>query len=152
MAEVRTAQDEAVSELTAARVSLQDVLREFETRPNGHDGQSPHVRSLLDLIHAAPFDSRLSAKTLKAQCGASDHNVSSHFKFEIGESIMGYVTALRIEVAATCLRRTNSPVAEVALIVGFANLQRFYAAFKITYGTTPGAYARAHRTTAGDSR
>jgi transcriptional regulator GlxA family with amidase domain len=105
--------------------------------------RSRHVVSLLQIIHADPFEPGLSAKVLKSRCGISDHNVASLFKFEIGASIMDYVIDLRVHAAEICLLSTNASVAAIALAVGFSNLQGFYEAFKARNALPPGKYRRS---------
>ena len=123
----------------ALRRTLDRITREFPPTPIA---KSTKVRTLLRVIHESPFDSSLNARSIKARAGVADHNVATHFKLELGMSIVTYLTNLRIEVAAACLSERAASIAEIALAVGFTNLQTFYTAFKARYGTTPGAFAK----------
>jgi AraC-like DNA-binding protein len=100
---------------------------------------------MLDLIHQNPFDTQLSVKTLRRQCGLRDHNVSSDFKFFVGCSIMAYVTSLRLMAAIACLQGTGGTITNISRRVGYISIQRFYVAFYREFGTTPGRFRGSTR-------
>ncbi len=50
-----------------------------------------------------------------------------------------------MESARRLLRDTTLTIASTAGEAGFANAQRFYAAFKRVQGVTPGAYRQSYR-------
>ena len=98
------------------------------------------IERLVACIEANPFDPELNAEVVKRRCGLRDHNTSSRFRFYIGASIRNYLEARRLEEAARLLRESRATVLEVALSVGYNNVQTFYGAFRRRYACTPAAY------------
>ena len=56
---------------------------------------------------------------------------------------MQYLASWRMQLGATLLRNTNSPVAWVAQEVGYDSEASFGKAFKRLVGSTPGAWRRS---------
>ena len=98
------------------------------------------IARLVACLEANPFDPDLNAEVVKRRCGLRDNNVSSRFRHYVGASIREYLEALRLEAAARLLRGTSTTVLEVALSVGYNNVQTFYGAFRRRYACTPAAY------------
>lgn len=69
--------------------------------------------------------------------------VCALFKEHTGERIFDYLIRLRVETAATILRRENIPVSKLAEKVGFSSESLFYQKFKQLMGMSPKAYRRA---------
>jgi AraC-like DNA-binding protein len=102
------------------RERLADVYRFLHS----HYMQRIRVAQLLDLAH-------LSRSQFHAV-----------FKADTGQTLTEYVTTLRLSAAATLLRATATPIAEVAYQCGFSSLSHFYAAFRTAYATSPHALRR----------
>ena len=64
------------------------------------------------------------------------------FRACFGETPHQYLSRLRLEEAAGCLRCTTRPVAEIAVAVGFESPAHFSRAFKRRFGATPQQYRR----------
>lgn len=100
------------------------------------------IERLIACIEANPFDPELNAEVVKRRCGLRDHNASSRFRFYVGASIRDYLESRRLEAASRLLRESRATVLEVALSVGYNNVQTFYGAFRRRYACTPAAYRR----------
>jgi AraC-like DNA-binding protein len=62
-----------------------------------------------------------------------------------GKSPREYLNAIRVEEAARLLKSTQLSMEEVAASSGFASVRRLGEMFRMSTGTTPGAYRRAAR-------
>jgi AraC-like DNA-binding protein len=81
----------------------------------------------------------LSARTLHRQL------------LEEGVSLQALKDEVRHEQAAEQLRRTERPIKQIALAVGFRNEKSFSRAFRAWSGVTPGAFRRGGASAAGRS-
>jgi AraC-like DNA-binding protein len=81
----------------------------------------------------------LSARTLHRQL------------LEEGVSLQALKDEVRHEQAAEQLRRTERPIKQIALAVGFRNEKSFSRAFRAWSGVTPGAFRRGGTSAAGRS-
>lgn len=120
---------------------LQEELERFLQNRRPEDrGMPGEVKTLLHHIHDRLFDPDLSVKTLRSRCRLRDNNVSSRFRWLTGMTIKECIESLRMEAAAQLLRRSASPVFDIALSVGYSHPQTFYRAFEKTYECTPAIY------------
>jgi LacI family transcriptional regulator, galactose operon repressor len=102
------------------------------------------VDEALRRIHdAAPGPLTVGAVIRSIPC--SRRSMEKRFRAALGRSIHEEIVRRRIDTARRLLRDTALTVAAVAAEAGFANSQRFYAAFRGLQGTTPGAYRRSYR-------
>ncbi|HVP19764.1 MAG TPA: DNA-binding transcriptional regulator [Spirochaetia bacterium] len=104
----------------------------------------PLVDEALRLIHEAapgPFTVGAVIKSIPS----SRRRVELRFRKALGRSIHQEIIRHRIDTARRLLRDTTLTVAAIAAETGFANAQRFYAAFRGIQGVTPGAYRRSYR-------
>lgn len=62
------------------------------------------------------------------------------FKKRTGESIVHYMTRLRLESASRQILQTNRPVNDIAQEVGFATVSYFAKKFRELYGVNPSEY------------
>jgi AraC-like DNA-binding protein len=70
---------------------------------------------------------------------------AARFTTVVGETPMQYLTAWRVQKAASMLRAGAHGIAEVAANVGYESEAAFNKAFKRSLGVAPGAYRRAAR-------
>ena len=119
-----------------------EVVERASTRDGRHGGLAGERR-------AAP-DSWIRARAAHRR---SDHKVPSQLPAKpreeiqkaLGRSIHQEIIGARIDSARRLLRDTTLTVAAIAAETGFANSQRFYAAFRGVQGITPEAYRRSYR-------
>ncbi len=105
----------------------------------------PPARHLLrakDLADGRYFEP-LAVEDLAQAAGLSRAHFSREFRRTFGVSPHAYLLTRRLERAATLLRTTDNPVAEISLAVGLLGLGSFTSSFKRTYGMTPTAYRAA---------
>ena len=64
------------------------------------------------------------------------------FRAEFGTTFSLYLSAYRIEKAKELIGATDSPIAEIAAAVGFADLSYFSKTFREQVGVPPTAYRK----------
>lgn len=67
------------------------------------------------------------------------------FKAETGMTIIEYISSVRLEKAKFLLRKTDMPILDIALNVGYLSRQRLFQLFKEKEGISPGQYRNKHR-------
>ncbi len=106
----------------------------------------PPARHLLrakDLVDAR-YGEPLRVDDMARAAGLSRAHFSREFRRTFGESPHSYLLTRRLERAASQLRMTDRPVAEVCWSVGWNSLGSFTTSFTRTYGLSPTAYRAAY--------
>ncbi|HSW17048.1 MAG TPA: AlkA N-terminal domain-containing protein, partial [Ramlibacter sp.] len=80
---------------------------------------------------------------LAGRLGVSDRHLRRVFEQHLGVSPLQYLQTRRLLTAKQLLADTSLPIAQVALMSGFASLRRFNAAFALRYGMAPTQLRRA---------
>jgi AraC family transcriptional regulator len=97
------------------------------------------MRRLTDFVQAH-LGQDLSLEALAQQTGFSPYYFARLFRMTTGASPHQFVMQQRIERAQQLLKKTDTPLAQVALESGFANQSHLTHAFKRNFGLTPRAY------------
>ena len=71
------------------------------------------------------------------------------FREQFGATPGAYLNKLRVREAARQLRETNSPVIDIAFMLGFESVTAFYTFFGKHMGITPAAYRNKEHTKSG---
>ena len=102
----------------------------------------PHARALRRAITYLRLHSAAAVRVadVAEAAGMSVSHFSRVFHAEMGESVVGYLTRIRLESAAELLRATDLPVVEVAGNTGFSDHSYFTKVFRRHYGVTPSRY------------
>lgn len=85
----------------------------------------------------------LSLAGIAAGVGMRPHRLAREFRDGTGEPLHQYVIDRRVERAATMLRRSDQPIAAIAIDCGFADQSHLTNAFRRRVGMTPAAYRAA---------
>jgi AraC family transcriptional regulator len=86
----------------------------------------------------------LSVAALAQAAGLSPWHFSRAFTARLGESVMGYVRARRLEAAAFRLSAANPPaLIDLAFDCGFESQEAFTRAFRRRFGVPPGQFRRS---------
>jgi AraC-like DNA-binding protein len=88
---------------------------------------------------------KISLGELAGIAGLSAGHFSRAFKQSVGMSPHRYLLRRRIAAAADLIRKTDRPLAEVALSVGFSDQSHFTRVFARESGETPSAFRRRYR-------
>jgi AraC family transcriptional regulator len=90
----------------------------------------------------AHLESTISLSDMAAVAGLSRMHFAAQFRTATGFRPHDYLLNQRIERAKALLSKTNTPLAEVALIVGFHAQAHFSTVFKRYTGETPACWRR----------
>lgn len=129
------------------------VLQEGNTQIRSAEGVSEkYARSALDtdrmqkladrMIHlmrsqSLHRDPNLSLRGLSEAVGASPNYISQTLNDHLGVSFFDFVNRFRVEEAEALLRKTDTPVSDIALEVGFNSRSTFNAAVRKHRDTSP---------------
>jgi AraC family transcriptional regulator len=94
----------------------------------------------IDTNFAAPC----ALNTISEIAQLSRYELVRAFTAVLGQSPNQYLINTRIRAAASQLEQTATPIAQVALEVGFNDLSYFYACFRTAFGCTPLQWRAQH--------
>jgi len=127
---------------TPVAVAPREVVERASTRPLTTGDEM--VDRALGVIRDAGTR-RLNVRRILATVPCSRRTLEKRFRAALGHGIHQEVIMRRVVAARRLLRETTLTVSAIAAETGFANAQRFYAAFRNVQGSTPGAYRRSCR-------
>ncbi|UCH50329.1 MAG: AraC family transcriptional regulator [Betaproteobacteria bacterium] len=107
-----------------------------------HDRQ---IGKAMSLMHRQP-ESDWRVETLAREIGMSRSGFSARFTALVGESVLQYLTGLRMQLAHRELRETTDTLAKIAERVGYQSEPAFNRAFKRVVGMPPGAVRKLQAT------
>ena len=84
-----------------------------------------------------------SVETLAATAALSPSRFAARFREKTGVSVMTYVARWRITLACRALRGRDTPIAQVAEMLGYGSAPAFSRAFKAHLGISPAEWQRA---------
>ena len=96
------------------------------------------VKRLLSRHYAEP----ISLKDLAESVETSVYHLCRVFRRHTGQTINGYLQQLRQREGLASLEKTDTPLAHLALDVGYAHQSHFTEAFRREYGMPPGELRR----------
>ncbi len=99
------------------------------------------VREHIERHLAAP----IQLHDLAQIAGLSDCHFARAFKQSAGTPPHRYLVLQRVERARELIRRSNRPMADIALEVGFSDQSHFTRSFAAATGLTPRAFRQRHR-------
>lgn len=105
-----------------------------------HDRQ---IGKAMSLMHRQP-ERNWRVESLAREVGMSRSGFSARFTALAGESVLQYLTGLRIQLAHRELRQTSDTLATIAERVGYRSEPAFNRAFKRVTGVPPGAVRKRH--------
>ena len=116
---------------------LKDVIISAVRRAHSDTavGKGAEILAYLREHYAEPLDN----ESVAAHFSYHKNYVNQILKSELGETLHGYLLRYRIERATALLSSGEYSVAEVATLVGFADLSHFSRAFKKITGLPPRA-------------
>lgn len=90
-------------------------------------------------------DADLSLKTLSKKYSVSPNHFSTQFKKISGITLSEYINISKVSAAEKMLKKSNIPIAKIAMRCGFNDSNYFAAVFKKYKGITPKKYALTKR-------
>lgn len=108
--------------------------------------QTYQQRILAALMHVQKhLDEELSLEDLARVAHFSPFHFHRIFRGMVGESVKEHVRRLRLERAASRLKRTDHPVLRIALDAGYEAHESFTRAFTEMFGMPPARYREQHQ-------
>lgn len=87
----------------------------------------------------------LSCEAVANYCHYNVRYLNRIFKAKTGVTLLSYIHARKAESAKALLAESDTPLSEIAALLGFASPQYFHIFFKRICGTTPAEYRRRVR-------
>ena len=97
------------------------------------------LNRLIQRIHSPEYIS-CRASDIYALSGYSPPIIIEYFKQYTGETVVSYLTKVKIEAAKRFLSTTNLTVLDIAGRLGYSSLSHFNKKFKEITGLSPGLY------------
>lgn len=148
---VPLAWDEAFADLALVLLSTRDTLRHglapTSIKATTRREITRRLGRAVDYMHDN-VDREVGLADIASAAALSPHHFHRLFKQGLKRTPHRYMSELRLRRAARLLARTDLPVTEVCLSVGFSSLGSFSTLFTRTYGLAPSAW----RAKAQDSR
>lgn len=118
-------------------ISLGRLRQEYSS--NGQQEYDHYVKQCLNYLHEN-YDQDIRVQDVARIVNLHPGYLQRIFKSHTGETLMQYLTRLRMDKAAMLLLHTDIPVADIADYVGIGSRQYFHALFKKHTGWTPVHY------------
>ena len=143
---MRKAGAETVLAKLSELLFVEALRRHVQSLPEGQIGwlaglKDPVVSQALALLHRR-LSEPWTVDDLGREVGLSRSALADRFTKLIGEPPMRYLARWRLQVAASRLRDSDSPLARIAEQVGYESEAAFNRAFKREFGTPPATWRR----------
>jgi AraC family transcriptional regulator len=113
-------------------------------RPRPRARPAPWLERSLALIHER-FNESVGLTELARGAGVHPGHLAERFRARYGLAPGEFQRRLRVRFACERIRRTDEPLADIALTAGFCDQSHMCHAFRRELGVSPGAYRRASR-------
>ncbi len=111
-----------------------------EVTLNYYEGK---VRDIMQYIQNN-LDKDLNVKTLAEQTNISFFHFHRIMRAYLGEPLGAYINRLRLDTAGKLIKYSNDTIGDIALKIGYSDLQAFSKSFTREYGISPSDY-RSHK-------
>ena len=133
----------------AELVLIEALRRHVEDLPPGGSGwlaglNDRYVGAALALVHGRPGE-HWTVERLARQVGLSRSALAERFSLVVGEPIFGFLTRVRLQLAAHELATTAHSIEAIAEGAGYEAVNSFSRAFKRVYGKPPSVWRRKSR-------
>jgi AraC-like DNA-binding protein len=91
------------------------------------------------------LDKKITLSEIARSLHCSTVTLTEHFRSEFGITIMEYVRRKRMEEARRLLLATDAPLREIALMLGYPDVEYFSRSFKSEFGQPPAAWRKDKR-------
>lgn len=120
---------------------------ESSTKSNTQESIFPSIPQLRDLFKFIElnYNQNISLKEVAQALGYSSAYLTDLVRRLTGKTVNNWIIERRIAQASTLLLETNDSVDEIALKVGYQNINHFYSQFRDYYQNTPRAWSEKQR-------
>jgi AraC-like DNA-binding protein len=128
------------AEQTAAELGA--PLPRGPEKPVDHPPNHPQVVRALRYIEEHLSEPKLTVGRIACELNIHPYYLSHLFADQVGQRMVRFIAALRVERAKTLLATTDWQVKRIALETGHANANWFCYVFRVLTGLTPGEYRK----------
>lgn len=133
----------------AELVLIETLRHHVEDLPPGGSGwlaglNDRHVGAALAIVHGRPGE-HWTVERLARQVGLSRSALAERFSLVVGEPIFGFLTRVRLQLAAHELATTAHSIEAIAEGAGYEAVNSFSRAFKRVYAKPPSVWRRKSR-------
>ena len=122
------------------------LLRFYSSSKNELDRMIYHnvirLRPVIEYINEH-YDEKIYIETLSDMITVSPDYFTKMFKDSIGKTPIDYINGIRINESLRLLAMTDTPINDIADIIGFSNANYFHKIFKAYMNTSPLAYRKS---------
>ena len=129
-------------------------ITEFSKKSNTQESifpSIPRVREVFEFIELN-YHQSISLKEVAQAVGYSSAYLTDLVRRLTGKTVNDWIIERRIAQACTLLLETNGSVNQIALQVGYQNINHFYSQFRDHHKTTPHAWREAQRCKLGQNK
>jgi AraC family transcriptional regulator len=137
-------QRDTASALAIEGIVLEILAEGVRASTNGYRNTPRWLQRAKEMIQS-DFLSVPSLTEIAAQAGVHPVHLSREFRRYFDCTVGDYMRKLRVDHAEHLLANTNTPLAEIANICGFADQSHFSSTFKRTLGVTPARFREMRR-------
>lgn len=112
-----------------------------EKQSPGNDTSSGYVKKALEFIHNN-YDRQLKVSDIADHVNINLNYLQRIFKKQMTDTIIGYLTYLRIEKAKLLLNNTDIPVTDISAYIGISSRQYFSFLFSKYCGMSPSEFRK----------
>lgn len=127
------------TELLFAQLILAIARLHNESGAQGINRVDLYVKQAIEFMHHN-YDRDIQVKDIAAAVSLHPGYLHRLFRAQLGKTLTGYLTELRMEKAKMLLRETDVAIADICDYVGVGSRQYFHAMFKKFTNQTPIAY------------
>ena len=130
---------DAISDIENAKRILSSIMEkviEFRDTVTGSK-YNDVICKAQDYIHSNYMERNISLHSVAKEVNVSPNHFSTIFSQETGETLINYVTRVRLEQAKVLLKTTNMRTVDIANEVGYNDTHYFSYVFKKNIGVTP---------------
>ena len=122
---------------------LIELVRGTKTHENQSNGEITHekVQEIIRYINEN-YKEKIRLSELCFLFGTNKTTLCNHFRSYTGETIVSYISKLRIKKAKKLMRSGNYNLTEISAIVGFSSVHYFSRIFKQYEGQSPTNYIK----------
>jgi AraC family transcriptional regulator len=131
---------DAASDLSLEAATLDVLALRMRVTQRRERREPRWLRELVARLHDSPANTLPSLSDVARETGLHAVYIARAFRAHMGCSLGTYVRRIRLDVAATCLRRSNDSIAAVAHAAGFADQSHFARAFRERFDCRPSEY------------
>ncbi|MNR20690.1 HTH-type transcriptional regulator YesS [compost metagenome] len=102
------------------------------------------IEQMKDYLQTQYTDCDFTIQQMADHFNMSLANLSQYFKEHAGSNVLDFETNLKLDKAKQLLTSSQMPIKDIALEVGYYNVNSFIRRFKQVIGITPGDYRKQY--------